>query len=130
MNEVYAAIYTRLAAVLTEEVYDHVPQDLGDSGYPFVKLNPLQLVNFDTDTENAFQATIQVVGYSRYRGTKEINTLCDSIYNALHHYEIPNTTSYAVGDIAEESRQIINAPDGLTRNSVQQYRVYFEPLPA
>lgn len=129
MNDIFAAIYARLVAQLDEPVYDHVPQDLGDDGYPFVKMNPLQLENNDTVGENGFEATIDIIGYSRYRGTKQINSLTDNIYAALHHWQMPNTALYGISIIYELTRQLVTAPDGLTRNSVQRYRIVFEPLP-
>lgn len=127
MNEIYAAIYSRLSSELSVSIYDHVPQDL--NSYPFVRLDQIQSITSDTDTENGFTATIQAVGYSRYRGGKEINDLCASVYNALHLYSMPDTSNYGVSIINETFRNIAVQDDGLTRNSVQQFTIIFEPLP-
>ena len=129
MNEIYQAIYNRLVSQLTESVYDHVPQDLPDSDYPFVRLDPVQPANNDVDDKSGFIATIQVVSYSRYRGSKEIATLADNVYNALHRFDFANTTTYGISDCIEAFRTIKTQPDGLTRNAVQQYQILFEPLP-
>ena len=128
MNEVFSAIYNRLVSdMYPVKVFDHVPQDLDSSQYPFVRINPIETTNNDTDTENGFSATVTIVSFSRYRGLQEINKLTDFVYQSLHHWRIPNTANYHVGDIHEVSRQTINAPDGVTRNAIQQFALYFEP---
>tara|TARA_R110000851_G_scaffold4689_1_gene19367 strand:- start:2646 stop:3035 length:390 start_codon:yes stop_codon:yes gene_type:complete len=128
MSEVYKAIHDRLSAQLPESVYDHVPQNLPDSSYPFVRLDPLQLVGNDVDDKAGFVATIQVVSYSRYRGNKEISALALSVYNSLHRYNLPDTDTYGISGIQQTFERIATQPDGLTRNAVQQYEVLFEPL--
>lgn len=128
MSEVYKAIYDRLSAQLTANIYDHVPQDLPESSYPFVRLDPLQTVVNDVDDKTGFVATIQVVSYSRYRGNKEISALALSVYNSLHRYDLPDTTTYGISGIQQTFERIATQPDGLTRNAVQQYEVLFEPL--
>ena len=129
MNELFAAIYTRLNAQLTVNVYDQVPQDLSIANYPFVRIDAIQTANNDTDSENGFSATMQIVGFSQYRGVKEINTMADSVYDALQHWAFPNTATYGISGIQETFKTIAVQPDGLTRNSVQQYEIIFEKLP-
>ncbi len=126
MNEVYSAIYSHLSSALSEPVHDHVPDD--NLVYPFVRVDPLQSSNNDVDDKSGFSATIQIVGYSRYRGSKEISDLANDIYTALHRYAFPDTISYGISGIEETFRRIATQPDGLTRNSVQQYELFFEPL--
>jgi len=129
MNELFAAIYTRLNAQLTVNVYDQVPQDLSSANYPFVRIDAIQTANNDTDSENGFSATMQLVGFSQYRGAKEINTMVDSVYDALQHWAFPDTATYGISGIQETFKTIAVQPDGLTRNSVQQYEIIFEKLP-
>jgi len=129
MNEIFAAIYTRLTAQLSNNVYDHVPQDLPETSYPFVRVDAVQPDDNGTDTEVGFIATVQIIGYSRYNGVKEINTLADNVYNVLHRFDLPDTASYGISGIRETFRRIAVQPDGLTRNSVQHYEIIFEPLP-
>ena len=128
MSEVYKAIFDRLSAQLTADVYDHVPQDLPESGYPFVRLDPLQLLPNDVDDKAGFVATIQAVSYSRYRGSKEISALTQTVYNSLHRYDLPDTATYGISGIQQTFERIATQPDGLTRNAVQQYEVLFEKL--
>ena len=129
MNELFAAIYIRLNDQLSINVYDHVPEDLASSNYPFIRIDEIQTANNDTDSENGFTATMQVVGFSQYRGIKEINIVADSVYDALQHWSFPDTANYGISGIQESFRNMAVQPDGLTRNSVQQYEIIFEKLP-
>ena len=128
MNEIYAAIYTKLNTDLSESVYDDVPQD--NYSFPYVRIDPLQINNADTDGETGFTAMVQVIGFSQYKGSKEIVTLATSIYNSLHRWAFPNTTTYGISTIHQEFSTIALESDGLTRQSIQRFRVIFEPLPA
>lgn len=129
MNEIFTLLFQRLVVDLSPiSVYDHVPQSLNDNDYPYVKIGALQLTQNDTDTETGFEVTVDIVSYSRYRGTKEINQLTDFIYQSLHNWNILNSTTYAIGTIQETSRTTLVTPDGLTRNGLQSFRLYFEPL--
>ncbi len=129
MNEIYSAIYDRLTSQLAESVYDHVPQDLNENNYPFVRVDSLEINNNDVDDKTGFSATIQIVGFSRYRGVKEVSNIADSVYNSLNRFNFPDTSNYGISGIEETIRKIIVQSDGLTRNSVQRYELNFEPLP-
>ena len=126
MNEIYSAIYSQLVSELSVQVYDHVPQD--NQVYPYVRVDHLVTNNNDVDDKSGFSATIQIVGFSRYRGGKEVSDLASDIYAALHRHDFPDTISYGISGIEESFRRIATQPDGLTRNSVQQYELFFEPL--
>jgi len=134
MNEVYKAIRDKLvldlitSADIVKAVHDHVPQDLSESGYPFLRLDAIHSINNDVDDKSGFQATVQVVGYSRYRGSKEISNIADKVYNAIHRQAFLDTATYGMSGVEETFRKISVQPDGLTRNSVQQYEIFFETL--
>jgi hypothetical protein len=126
MNEVYIALRNRLTNQVSVEVYDHAPQDLADGDYPYIRLDfPTLNVN-DTDTELGFQAELQVISFSRYRGVKELNDLMDSVYNAYHRFDIDDTTNYCITNLYQVFRQISIQPDGLTRFGVQRFNLTFE----
>lgn len=129
MNELYAAIYARLVSQLTVNVYGHVPQDLPNSSYPFVRIDAINPVDNGTDEELGFIAELQIIGFSQYEGLKEINTITGEVYTALHRWAFPDTISYGISGIRETVRTTVTSPDGLTRNSVQRYEIIFEPLP-
>ena len=136
MNEIYKAIRDKLVLELitnaspdvVKDIYDHVPEDLPDTGYPFLRLDQIQASNNDVDDKSGFIATIQVIGFSRYRGSLEISNIADSVYNALHRFDMPDTATYGISDIIQSFRSIKTQPDGLTRNAVQQFQIIFEPL--
>lgn len=130
MNEIFSSIYNHLDINLTANVYDHVPQDLPNTDYPFVRVDAVNPEDNGTDTETGFIAEIQVVTYSQYRGLQEINDLMDEIYDELHRWAMPDTTTYGVSGIRETVRSTVMAQDGITRNGVQRYEIIFEPLPA
>jgi len=127
MNEIYAAIYSKLDADLTQPILDHAPENYDT--FPYVKLHPLELDENDTDTETGFNATVQVSVYSRYRGSKEAADIQQSIYNSLHRVTLADTASYGISTIQQNYANILTDSDGLTRVGVQRFTVIFEPLP-
>jgi len=127
MNEIYKEIYTKLNTDLTVSVFDHVPQDNFD--YPYVRIDPLSLSGADTDLETGFSASVQIVAFSQYRGSKEAAELNQSIYNSLNRYSMPDTASYGISAITQEFSTIALESDGETRQSIQRFNILFEPLP-
>jgi len=128
VNEIYAAIYTKLSTDLTQSVFDDVPQD--NYNFPYVRIDPIALNNAGTDLENGFNATVQIIGFSQYKGSKEIVTMATDIYNSLHRYAFPDTASFGISTIHQEFSTIALESDGLTRQSIQRFNIIFEPLPA
>lgn len=129
MNEVYAAIFARLEAALSVPVYDHVPQDLPESAYPFVRLDYPNLEDDDTDLELGFSGEIQIISYSRYRGIKEINELMDAVYASLHRLDELVTANYSISNVYQSLINTTTAPDGITRNGVQRFFITYEDKP-
>lgn len=128
MNEIFQGIYTKLNTDLSVSVFDDVPQD--GYNYPYVRIDPLVLNEADTDTETGFNATVQIIAFSQYKGSKEISNLATEIYNSLHRFAFPDTTSFGISTIHQEFSTIALESDGLTRESIQRFRIIFEPLPA
>ena len=128
MNEILEALYNRLIDQISIDypIYDHVPQDT--EAYPYIKLTIPRLDNEDTDTETANSGIIRITGYSRYRGLKEVATMADEVSSALNNWDMANTATYKIGTFKEQFRQFITAPDGLTRNSVQEFIFHYEPI--
>tara|TARA_R100000541_G_scaffold12803_1_gene21320 strand:- start:1049 stop:1447 length:399 start_codon:yes stop_codon:yes gene_type:complete len=130
MNEIFAAIFARLQAELTGiNIFDHVPQDIENSAYPLVRVDAVNTTDNGTDTEIGFVAECQIVTYSRYKGFKEINEICDQVFFALHRWNFPATISFGISGIRQTARTTNVNPDGLTRHGVQRYEIIFEPLP-
>lgn len=127
MNEIFSAIYARLNDQVSVPCLDYVEKDY--STFPYVRIDPLQLTNGDTDNETGFDGTIQIIGFSRYKGAKEINELHQEIYNALHRWAMPDTASYGVSGVTQEFSTIATESDGVTKQSIQRFRILFESLP-
>jgi len=126
VNEIYAAIYARLDDQLTVPVFDHVPES--EQGFPFVRLDAPELTENDVDDKPGYTATMTVIAYSRYRGSKEIADLAKEVYDALHRWAAPDTTSYSFSTIHQDFSSIVTESDGVTRMSLQRYILIFEPL--
>ena len=128
MNEIYQAIYTKLDTDITTAIFDHVPQD--NYSFPYIRLDPIPLTNLDTDLEKGFNTTVQVIGFSQAKNSVEILDITTNIYNSLHRWAMPDTSSYGVSTIHQEFSTIVLEGDGVTRQSIQRFNIIFEPLPA
>lgn len=127
MNEIIVSLFARLNTIITDvPIFDHVLQDT--EGYPYIQVVPQKVSTNDTDTELEFEVMIRVMVFSRYRGMKEVNDIIDRIYNALHQWSMPDTSNYSVGKLIEETRQTNVSPDGLTRYSVQDFKMWVETI--
>ena len=126
INEVFSAIYNRLDTQLATPIFDHVPE--GEQGFPFIRVDPLELRNGDVDDKSGFVGSIQIISYSRYKGTKEVSDIALAVYGALHRWVAPDTTSYSFSTIHQTFSSMILSDDGLTRHSIQRFEVVFEPL--
>jgi len=128
MNEIFTAVYMRLSSTLSVDVFDHVPQDY--NVFPYVRIDPLTNNNNDTDFETGFISTVQIIGFSQYKGSQEVALLNSDIYDALHRYALPDTLSFGISTIHQTFSTIALEPDGKTRQSIQRFTIIFEPLPA
>ena len=126
INQIYNAIFDRVDDQLTESVFDHVPENYNT--FPFIKIDPLEVSENDTDDKPGFTGTVQITSYSRYKGSKEAANIALNIYNALNRYDMPDTAAYGFSTINQEFSNIITADDGLTRHGVQRFRIIFELL--
>ena len=126
INEVFDAIYDRVNAQLTEPVFDHVPENY--STFPYIKIDQPEMSDNDADDKPGFTGTIQITTYSRYKGSKEAADISLNIYNALNRYDMPDTSLYGFSTINQEFSNILTADDGITRHSVQRFRIIFELL--
>ena len=127
MNEVFEAVFDRLKSQLSVEIFDYVPQDF--RAFPFIRIDALTLTENDTDFETGFDGSLQIIVYSNYRGSKEVADINYEIYQALHRYDLPDTANFGISTIHQEFSNILIENDGITRKSVQRFRILFEPLP-
>ena len=128
MNEIFVSIYERLNTLLSVEVFDHVPQDYNN--FPYVVIEPLSDGQNDTDTESGFNSTVQIKVWSDYRGSKETSDIQKQIYDGLHRWEMPDTASYGISQGPQQTiKTIVTNPDGISRQGVQRFQLFYEPLP-
>lgn len=128
MLEVQDTIIDKLQAdIPATNIYSYVPEGVEP---PYIHASFPDLDENDTDTETGFSALLEVGAYSRYRGFKEVSDLNKAVYNSLHRVALPDTISYAFSGIHQEMSNIVTDSDGITRVSVQRFRIYFEPRPA
>nr|WP_297388262.1 DUF3168 domain-containing protein [uncultured Roseateles sp.] len=123
------AVFTRLAAALAPvAVYDHVPQAVdpgSDVPFPYVTIGEDEPREWDTDTEDGFEATFTVHVWSRQLGRLQVKQLQDEIYDALHRYNLP-VTGYETVLLSFESATTLQDPDGITQHGVSRFRGLFE----
>ena len=127
MLEIQKAIIDKLSANLLTCVFGYVPEN---QDFPYIVVDYPDNDNNDTDTEDAFDSDVQVMVYSRYRGTKEAADIAKEIYDLLHRVALSDTISYSISTIHQSFSKIFTETDGLTRVSVQRFKVIFEPIPA
>lgn len=129
MNEIFKVIQNKLETDLSPvKVFDDVSQD--SYGFPYVRVDPLTSNEADTDNETGFNSTVQIISYSQSKGSKEVVDLATQIYNSLHRFAFQDTASFGISTIHQEFSTVALESDGLTRQSIQRFRIIFEPLPA
>lgn len=126
MLEIQKAIIDKLELNLAVCVFGYVPEN---QDFPYVVVDYPESDNNDTDTENGYDSNVQIATYSRYRGTKEAADIAKKIYNTLHRQPMADTDSYGISTIHQNFGNIFTDEGGVTRISVQRFKVIFEPLP-
>lgn len=122
--ELQGAIVGRLSAdtgiaAVVSGVYDHVPQG---TAFPYIELGEDTFDQWDHDDANGFEGRVDIHTWSQYQGQKQVKELQGMVYSALH--DLPLTlTNYRCISIMQESEQVMNDPDGITRHGVQTFRV-------
>ncbi len=131
MNELYTIIYERLKDYLDEDVADHIKQD---ATYPYVQINGLDTVSNNPVDNNDYVATIDIISWSRYRGRSQVVEIMDNVYKALNKYDLDNYTvygiarNYGISGIHQEFSKILVESDGLTRQGIQRFKLFFEEI--
>ena len=121
-GELQPVIFSAIDAALTAQVYDYVPQG---SAYPYVRIGNDTLVPFDCDVDTGDDITVMIHVYSRYRGSKEVQAIQKTIYDALHKKQL-TVIGYNVLGVDLIYSDIIEEGDGLTRHGLQRFRVLME----
>jgi len=118
--ELQQAIYSVLKHGLAYPVFDDVPENLTP---PFVVIGDDTLIQFDTDGESGFEATLTIHTWSAYRGRAEVKEMQGAVYNLLHRADLTITGYNVLGCDFEFSQSMVDS-DGVTRHGIQRFRIY------
>lgn len=80
LGKVNKAVFDRLNGIEGLAVYDYVPEN---KKRPFVALTETEQLPWDSKTTKGFEVTAGLAIYSGYKGDKEINTIAESVKDAL-----------------------------------------------
>jgi len=129
MESIQRAIYEKL--ILDEVVMDMVtgvydtPEQALDSGvdsdYPMITIGEENVIDWDTDTELGFSASITIHVWSRKHGMKEAKDIQQAIYQSLHRSTDLEFIEYSVIDINQDSSTVFPDIDGITQHGVQTF---------
>lgn len=100
-------------------VYDHVPDD---ATFPYLAFGVAHLAPDDGKLDSAFEHTLTLDIFSRYRGAKEAKEILQAVYAALHRAEL--SAAGAAFPLCEfHSAEIAPLDDGLTTHIAARFRV-------
>lgn len=83
-NPFQVALFTRLDAAVTADVYDYVPQD---AALPYVRIGIDDVEMDDTQTSDMVMLTATIHCFAEGEGFKAVKTIADEVRNALHNKE-------------------------------------------
>lgn len=124
------AIYDKLSADLSYDVYDDVPQprNAGRSlDFPYITIGEDIVTNADTDTVLRAEASITVHVWSRERGRLETKQIQTEIYNSLHRANLTET-GYNFVNLNQVNALTQLDADGRTRHGIQEFKLIIEEV--
>jgi len=130
------AVFTRLSGftALTSQlsgqgVYARKPQDPESedaSVFPYVTFTVVTVNPWDTDDTDGAQAIVQIDVWSRSQSRQQVAAILDSIYDALHKYQIPISGANTVDCLFAGGPIITDDPDGVTTHGVADFRATYD----
>lgn len=114
-----AALVNQIGFYVDVPIYDNVPQGAEP---PYIVLGEAINAMDDTDGYNGFNILYPIHVWSEYRGKAETLAIQSLIYKALHRGKF-SLSGYTCIAVTQESSQVLNDPDGITRHGVQQFRI-------
>lgn len=123
--EVQKAIFTALtnAAISgVTQIRDTPIAAPTNADFPFIEIGASQTIAVDAGGDDGVEEYIDLHCYSRARGQKEIKTIMEAIYNALHHVTLSVSGRATAFCWYEDGRTLTDA-DGLTRHGVQTFKI-------
>jgi len=133
----HQAVYTRLSgfAALTSQlsalgVLSRVPQpdDAGDaSAFPYVTFQISSNAQWDTQTQDGIDATLQVDVWSRSQSDLQFKAILDSVYDCLHRFDLVISGANTVNCLFEGAGEF-DDPDGVTTHGFATFRITFDGI--
>lgn len=132
------AVYARLNgfAALTDQVIsvgyqrsqDAEPED--ETQFPYVVIDDVVQRPWDTKTANGGNQLVQVTVFARDKEFKSAitvaNEVAQSVYDALHKYDLKVSGVTVVNCLFEETPGNIADPDGVTRFKPMTFRIIYD----
>jgi len=123
-NPLQVAIYGALNGVISCPVYDAVPEG---AAWPYMVIGETTGVDWSTKLENGQVVTITLHGWSRAKGTKEVNDLMDEALQALTGPAL-SVTDFTLVLLRFDFASVIRDPDGITRHGMLRLRGLLEEV--
>jgi hypothetical protein len=130
LRALVSRLTTGLGAAVTG-IYTQVPQSEtpeSDDAFPYIVIM-LSLNELGTDTEDGFDGLITLWTFTRTLGDLQAAQVEALVYDLLHRQEATlDVTGFGVSSIMSEESNVQTLDDGITRQSPQNFRIYFEPV--
>ncbi|MDB2415490.1 DUF3168 domain-containing protein [Rickettsiales bacterium] len=125
--ELQKAIFTALSAdgtlsSMISGVYTHVPQD---TAYPYVVIGETNSVQIPTNTTDRRQISINIIAYSKERGSKEAIDIQNEIKRLLHRQTLA-MTGCSMGGMQKVNENIIQEKNGVSWKASSLYQIWVE----
>lgn len=129
------AIFDRLTNVTAvasqvQGIYTTVPQpdEAGNAAlFPYIYFNVPSMVPMDTKTSDGIQATVNIHTYSRSDTRLERLAIEQSVYDALHKFELVITGANTIACGFSGSTYFTD-PDGVTTHGVLNFTVTYDDI--
>lgn len=131
------SVFTRLSnfTALTSQlagqgVYARKPQDVNAESttpFPYVTFSFPSGLPFDTDSKDGAEVILQVHVWSRSQSMLVHQAIMDSIYDALHKFQLVISGANTV-DCLFTTSQFMDDPDGVTTHGIMEFRVTYDGI--
>lgn len=103
-RNIQQAVYTRLNAELSQDVYAYVPQD---ASFPYVFIGHDTASELTTKSTGGKDYTVTIHAFDRGMSGVVVKDILADIYDALHHQESAVTvTGFSLIDIVHEFSEV------------------------
>jgi hypothetical protein len=129
------ALITRLASLVpatVKGVYSQPPQvddPENDDAFPYLVIDSIELVDLGSDTTSGYDGLIRLSCQTRTEGELVAAEIQSAVYDLLHEQEaLLIVDGFGVSSVMEEASAVTPLADGISREGLQSFRIYFEPV--